>query len=315
MKLFLLTLVLGTILIPAAYALTEYIVNEDDINIRSDSTVLSASLGKLYKDDWVTVVSQRYEWSKIILPKDTPAYVWAEYVSRESDSTGKVSANALNIRNLPSLQSDVIGKIYQGDEVEILAEEGEWLKIKAFPNSFGWVHQKFLDKATKTSNFKKEESKPVLKLGEIRKIDEDISLTSFVANIIPRLSNPNIKKKEIYHKELAEKGELIIPLLESYLPTTDENTIYSIIDILSKLGEKNPVLVSYFLKKVEDSKPLLSGVYLDIIQNILQIKKIKIPFYQKAIEKNLLPEEINEAKQKFENAYQDKLIQDIKDSL
>lgn len=60
--------------------------------------------------------------------------------------TGKVGTQATRIRKEANTTSDILTVVYQGDEVEILEESGEWYKIK-YKDNTGYVKKEFITKA------------------------------------------------------------------------------------------------------------------------------------------------------------------------
>lgn len=98
-----------------------------------------------------------------------------EKVNRENKKTGKVNVETAKIREGASTQSKNIGFLDYNDVVEILAEEGDWYKIKC-ENETGFVNKKLitLDKTTSRSlaeerKEKKEEKVEVSKPKESKK--------------------------------------------------------------------------------------------------------------------------------------------------
>ncbi len=64
-------------------------------------------------------------------------------------ATGKVTADTLNIRESASQSSKVIARIAKDQEVEILEDNGEWLKVK-YRTYTGFVSSKFITKNAET---------------------------------------------------------------------------------------------------------------------------------------------------------------------
>ena len=58
-------------------------------------------------------------------------------------TTGKITADTLNIRESASQSSKVIARISKDQEVEILEDNGEWLKVK-YKDYTGYVSSKFV---------------------------------------------------------------------------------------------------------------------------------------------------------------------------
>jgi uncharacterized protein YgiM (DUF1202 family) len=58
-------------------------------------------------------------------------------------ATGTVNVDSdLNVRSGP--WGDILGSLYNGDKVEVLARDGEWLKIK-YNGRNAWVHKDYVN--------------------------------------------------------------------------------------------------------------------------------------------------------------------------
>lgn len=130
-------------------------INEDGINLRVDATVGSAIICTLSKGQSVEVVSEVYDWYKIRLPKQAPSYVRKDLVECINTNTvsnfpkcisAKVIKDRINIRLGPNESSWILGKVDKLTVINILSEQGSWLKIQPVYQSFGWVNKKFIDK-------------------------------------------------------------------------------------------------------------------------------------------------------------------------
>ncbi|MGG3801442.1 N-acetylmuramoyl-L-alanine amidase [Metabacillus fastidiosus] len=66
-----------------------------------------------------------------------------EDTTNEDTAEAVVSANELNVRSEPSLNSEVIGKLSKGDRITINEFIGNWAKI-TFNNKVGYVHKNYL---------------------------------------------------------------------------------------------------------------------------------------------------------------------------
>ncbi len=71
-------------------------------------------------------------------------------IGKSFAATGKVTASAVRIRREMSTESDIITNAYQGDEIEILSEEGDWYRVK-YQDSTGYVKKEFVE-TSGTSN-------------------------------------------------------------------------------------------------------------------------------------------------------------------
>ena len=124
-------------------------VNSDNINIRSDSTTTAQVISKINKSEYVDVLSESYGWYKIRLPANTPSFINKKFVSLVDDKTAKVLKDNVNIRLRPDTASPILGNANKDDTVNILGDSGEWYKIEATANSYGWVHKTFVNKSEK----------------------------------------------------------------------------------------------------------------------------------------------------------------------
>jgi uncharacterized protein YgiM (DUF1202 family) len=130
-------------------------INADNINIRSDSTITSEVICRLNKDDIVDVSSELYDWYKIKLPKEASLFIKKEFVAIVNEKTAKVSKDNVNLRLRPDISAPILGKVNKDEAVNIIGDNGEWYKIEAVANSFGWVHKNFLNKVDKKARIAK----------------------------------------------------------------------------------------------------------------------------------------------------------------
>lgn len=132
-------------------------INASGINVRVDATVGAEVICTLAKGELVEVVREVYDWYKIRLPKEAPAYIRkdllecvnvnADFVSKTSKClSAKVIKDRINIRMAPSESAWILGKIDKLTVVNIVADEGAWYRIQPVYQSYGWVNKKFVNK-------------------------------------------------------------------------------------------------------------------------------------------------------------------------
>jgi len=269
----------------------DYRAVKDKVTIRADSTVTSASLGCLKKGHTVKVIGERYDWYKIILPKDFLCYAATQFLTKQKPDNNRltVSANRLNLRDKPSLDSDIIGSVKQGDMLTAAGEKDGWFKIKGYPHAHGWIHKSFLQKT---------EPPP-----------EDSALLAQKQNFTTQMRGlreaAGEKKKEIRGR-LIEKGDAIIPQLESYLDdaaAAKDSIAYDIIYILGEIGKKNLKAADDFLDKTGNGSPSISAAYLDIAQDILEPRQNRKPYFYLAQNNKLTIKDIEIAKKNLQKLY------------
>lgn len=121
-------------------------LNDNNINVRSDSTVSSKVICVLNRGEPVEVVKESYEWYKIRLPKTAPSFIKKGMVMLIDDKAATVSKDNVNIRLEPNESSPILGEAGKNEVINILGESAEWYKIEPLSNSFGWVHKRFVNK-------------------------------------------------------------------------------------------------------------------------------------------------------------------------
>ncbi len=124
-------------------------VKKKNINVRVDATVASPVLGTLNKGEIVSVVEEKFDWSKIILPKRFSAYAASQFLKKIDDNKVEVIVSDLNLRNAPSLYSYTIGKADKGNVFFYRSEGNGWFELRAYPYIYGWVNKNFLTKVEK----------------------------------------------------------------------------------------------------------------------------------------------------------------------
>ncbi|UCC94943.1 MAG: SH3 domain-containing protein, partial [Candidatus Omnitrophota bacterium] len=255
----LLTIIILLTPLPLLCSLQQYEVTKDGINVRTDSTVQASSLGYLKRGERIDVVGEKFDWLRIILPKRFNCYVSADYVEEIDKRRGKVSASLLNLRTNPSRDAPVLGHIEEGKPLSIIRKQEGWYKVRAYPHARGWVHKKFLRKIESTELEKKieiveekteaveEKAEVIVEAKKDAPAQEPSSRAPTLKEIILKLSQPHMRKKENLHQQLISMGVKIIPYLEAEMLNVDKNTAYSFIYVMSEIGKKNPSLVSNFL--------------------------------------------------------------------
>ncbi len=122
-------------------------VKEDNINIRADATVSSAVICTAFKGQRLEALAQAYDWYKVRLPKNAPAYIKKDLLESVTDRTAKVSAQRVNVRLGPSESTPVIGKVSENQVVYLLGSTGDWARIEPVYSTTGYVHKLFVREA------------------------------------------------------------------------------------------------------------------------------------------------------------------------
>jgi len=132
-------------------------INTRGVNVRVDATVGAEVICTLAKGELVEVVWEAYDWYKIRLPKEAPAYIKknllecndvdADFASQSGKClSAKVIKDRVNIRLGPAESAWILGKVDKATVVNVIADEGGWYKIHPVYQSYGWVNKKFVNK-------------------------------------------------------------------------------------------------------------------------------------------------------------------------
>lgn len=72
--------------------------------------------------------------------------------SREIFPTGFITADRVNLRSGPALRSEIVGQLSRGQEVAVIASDGQWCAITPPPAISGWVTAKYVKEGVVTGD-------------------------------------------------------------------------------------------------------------------------------------------------------------------
>lgn len=130
-------------------ALKAGVVTAGVLNLRAEATTQSEIIKKLPEKTDLSVFDEKDDFYQVSA-SGTVGYVSKDYVELKDvwniDNGGgaKVTASALNIRSKPSLEADVVGKIYEGGVAEIIGINEGWLKVK-YKGTTGYIHPDYVE--------------------------------------------------------------------------------------------------------------------------------------------------------------------------
>lgn len=148
-------------------------VNENGVNIRSDSTTSAEIICQINKGERLYVISKIYDWYKIRLPLQAPSFIKKDFVDIVQGNSGKIMNDNVNVRLRPDISSTILGRVNKDESVNILGDSGEWYRIEPVKNSSGWIHSMFVE------NVKDEPAKPPAK-NEEETPAEDITVEGII---------------------------------------------------------------------------------------------------------------------------------------
>ncbi|MCC8067340.1 MAG: C40 family peptidase [Clostridiales bacterium] len=127
---------------------------ENYINVRADANADSEVVGKVYNNGSVTILGQLGDWYEVQSGNVT-GYVSTDYFAtgEEADeianavayNVATVNSEALMIRSEASEDSESIGIAYSSDQLEVVAYEGDWMKVALEDGTYGYVNAWYVD--------------------------------------------------------------------------------------------------------------------------------------------------------------------------
>ncbi|KAB2338678.1 SH3 domain-containing protein [Cytobacillus depressus] len=141
-------------------------ISTDGLRIRKGPGTSFQVIGTANKGDVFAVHGTDGDWINLETPFGI-GWVAAEFVQSVSEKTngisgslnGEISANSLNVRSSPSLNSSVIGKLRLGDKVEILSQTSEWTEI-SFGGTKAWISSEYIQLKKSSISNSANEKKP-----------------------------------------------------------------------------------------------------------------------------------------------------------
>jgi uncharacterized protein YgiM (DUF1202 family) len=117
-------------------------VDAEVLNVRDAPSLNSEVAHRLQAGEMVTVLRDSSEWSKISI-KGTEGWVYNRYL--KPGYSVWVATKTLNVRQEPSLTSQVINQLRQGDEIIVIDAIDSWYQVEK-DSWRGWVYSSLVTK-------------------------------------------------------------------------------------------------------------------------------------------------------------------------
>lgn len=160
--------------------------------------------------------------------------------------TGTINVDATRLRKEKNTTSEILGKIYKSQTVEVLEESGEWLKVK-HNGKTGYVKKEFVDIKEKSEENTVKNPTSSYETDESAKKEEEVSSVVVQTTTALRIV-PNLMSKKI--NEIQEGTEVtVISKMSQWMQVSDGVVTGWIpkIKVTSKIESENN-------EKEEDSK-------------------------------------------------------------
>lgn len=122
------------------------------VNIRQDANQESEKVGVLYKDCGGDIIEKKADWTKI-KSGDVTGWIKNEYLyfGDEAEQQAKdlgiltayASTETLRVRKAADMQADVLGLLSNGEAVEAIAENGDWVTV-SYEGTTGYVSAEYV---------------------------------------------------------------------------------------------------------------------------------------------------------------------------
>ena len=127
---------------------------EGSLRVRAEASTDAEIVGKLYPYAVAHVVERGEEWSKVE-SGSVSGYVANEflmfgdeagaYLTENYKYCASVEVPALNVRQDQSTESECIGSVTGGQELDVLGETDEWVEIQYNDDTVGYVAKEFVE--------------------------------------------------------------------------------------------------------------------------------------------------------------------------
>lgn len=124
-------------------------VESSFLNVRVGPGLSYEVMDELNYGDEINVIEESNEWYKIRLGDDRIGWVASWNVSEEDpdayqNTYARVSNDFANVRLYADVQSDLLGTVYQGTELEVVFAEHDWVQVQ-YMGSLGWIRGDLLE--------------------------------------------------------------------------------------------------------------------------------------------------------------------------
>jgi hypothetical protein len=146
-------LVLAGALIGSVRAAETATVKSDKVNVRGQALLTSEVITQLQKGETITILEEvevkkpkkgePAHWLKILLPANTPVWVYAPYI----ETTNKtVNVSRVNLRSGPGENFSVVGRVERGTPVKEIRVVNNWMEVEAPTNAYAFVAAEYLER-------------------------------------------------------------------------------------------------------------------------------------------------------------------------
>ena len=126
---------------------------EEAVNVRSEASEKSTLIGKLYKECGGEIIERSDGWTKL-KTGDLTGYVKDDFLLFGDEAikladtcvekTAIATTSSLRVRKSPSKDAAILVLLAEGDKMEALGTEGDWVKVAFADGDVGYVSAEFV---------------------------------------------------------------------------------------------------------------------------------------------------------------------------
>ncbi|MHC4599441.1 MAG: SH3 domain-containing protein, partial [Planctomycetota bacterium] len=116
-------------------------VKSQSARLRAGGSMAHHTVAKIPSGTKLVVKKRLGDWYVVRIPKNIPVYISAKWVRLESDDTGVVAGDRVNLRATPDTKYGALGVSYRGTVVKVLGKSNGWFKIVPPDTAYGWMYK------------------------------------------------------------------------------------------------------------------------------------------------------------------------------
>lgn len=125
------------------------------LNVRYGPGLSHDVLTQVEENDHLFLLGEENKWYKVRLSDDQIGWVasWlvdSNDILHDDQQFAIVTADAVNIRQFSTTDSNIIGAVYKDSELQILYQEGDWYQV-LYMGQVAWIHGDYVDIITTPS--------------------------------------------------------------------------------------------------------------------------------------------------------------------
>lgn len=121
----------------------------NNVNIRQTPKTSSEVLTKLPIGEEVQVLSNDSNWYLVETDSNTQGWILNDLIAVDEEKDllkkGIITADTLNVRKEPNIDSGIITTLSKKDEITIINTENEWYEISVDKEKKGWIHKDYVE--------------------------------------------------------------------------------------------------------------------------------------------------------------------------